>query len=144
MVVPVQTLPPNRANKLPTQFKVPYTLSECKILDVITKPLKFAGNSAFWGAVWGPVHILHPLWHGKGAYLMLPRSTSASGYKHYKCCITMLQVRIRGRNTGKAGEWKALTLTQGARGKKREPCRSIPAAGFSLVFALRVARLNIA
>jgi len=63
---------PNRANKLSTQFKAPYTSSECKILDVISKPLTFAGNSAIWGAVWGPVHILHPLWQGKGIFLNLP------------------------------------------------------------------------
>ena len=45
------------ANKLPTQFKAPYTSFECKILDVISKALTFAGNSALWGAVWGPVRI---------------------------------------------------------------------------------------
>jgi hypothetical protein len=73
--------PPNTANKLPTQFKALYTSSECKILDVISKPLTCAGNSAFWGAVWGPVRILHPLWQGKGAFLKLLRSTSASGYQ---------------------------------------------------------------
>ena len=28
-------------------------------------------------------------WQGKGAFLRLPRSTSASGYKHCKCYITM-------------------------------------------------------
>jgi len=75
---------PNCANKLSTYFKAPYTSSECKILNVISKPLTFAENSAFWGAVWGPVRILHPLWQGKGTFLNLPRSTSASGYKHYK------------------------------------------------------------
>jgi hypothetical protein len=36
--------------------------------------------------VWGPVRILHPLWQGKGAFLKLPWSTSAS-FKHYKCYI---------------------------------------------------------
>ena len=45
--------PQNRANKLPTQLKVPYTSSKCKILDFISKPLTFAGNSAVFGAVWG-------------------------------------------------------------------------------------------
>jgi hypothetical protein len=65
--------PPNRVNKLPIQFKAPYSSSECKILyDIISEPLTFAGNSAFWGAVWGPVRILHPLWQGKGAFLKLP------------------------------------------------------------------------
>jgi len=82
--------PPNRANKLPTQFKAPYTSFECKILDIISKPLSFAGNSAFWGVLWGPVHILYPLWPGKDAFLKLPRSTSVSGYKHYKCLLEML------------------------------------------------------
>ena len=110
--------PPNRANKLSTQFKAPFTSSECKILDVISKHLTFAGNSAFWGAVWGPVRLHPQIWRGKGAFLKLPRSTSASVYKHYKCCIKMLQGRIRGRGTGKAGAWKA--LTQGAQGKKTE------------------------
>jgi hypothetical protein len=52
----------------------------------------------------------------------------------------MLQGRIRGRGTGIAGEWKA--LTQGAQGKKTKICRSIPAASFSTVFAPRVAGLN--
>ena len=117
-VVPVPQITPDRANKLFTQFKAPYTSSECKILGVISKPLTFAGNSAFWGAVWGPVRNLHPLWQGKGAFLKLPWSTSASGYKHYKCCITMLQGRIWGRGTGKAGEWEV--LTQGTQGKKAE------------------------
>jgi len=100
---------PNSANKLSTQSKAPYTSSKCKILDVIPKPLTFAGNSAFWGAVWGPVRILHPLWQGKGTFLKLPRSTSASGYKHYKCHLTMLQCRIWDRGTGNAGVREALT-----------------------------------
>jgi len=52
---------PNCANKLSTQFKAPYTSSECKVLEVISEPLTFAENLAFWGAAWGPVHILHPL-----------------------------------------------------------------------------------
>ena len=68
---------PNCANKLSTQFKAPYTSSECKVRNVKSKPLTFAGNLAFWGAVWCPVHNLHPLWQGKGAFLKLPRSTSA-------------------------------------------------------------------
>jgi hypothetical protein len=42
---------PNCANKLSTQFKAHYASFECKLLDVIFKPLTFAGNSAFWGAV---------------------------------------------------------------------------------------------
>ena len=50
------------------------------------------------------------------AFLKLPRSTSASWYKHCKCYITMLQGRFRGRGTGKASEWEA--LTQGTQGKK--------------------------
>ena len=49
VVVPVHPPPQNRANRLPTQFKAPYTLSECKLLDVISKPWTFAGNSEFWG-----------------------------------------------------------------------------------------------
>ena len=88
----------------------------------------------------GPGAYLHPLWQGKGAFLMLPRSTSASGYKHYKCYITMLQGRIWGRGTGKAGKWEA--LTQGTQGEKRKIYRSIPAASFSPVSALRVAGLE--
>ena len=92
---------PNRANKLFTQSKAPYTSSECKILDFVSNSLTFAVNLAFWGAVWGPVCILHPLWQGKGAFMKLPRSTSASGYEHYKCCVTMLQGRFWGRILGK-------------------------------------------
>ena len=61
-------------------------------------------------------HILHPLWQGEGAFLKLPQSTSASGYKHYKCYITMLQCLIWGRGAENAGEWKA--LTQGTKGKR--------------------------
>jgi len=34
--------------------------SKCKILDVISKPLTFAANSAFLGVMWGPVHNLEP------------------------------------------------------------------------------------
>jgi len=78
--------------------------SECKILYVISKPLTFAVNVAFWGAVWGPECILHPLWQGKGASLNLHRSAFASGYKHFKCYITMQQCRIWGRGTGNAGK----------------------------------------
>jgi hypothetical protein len=44
----------NSVNKLSTQFKAPYTSSNCKKLDVISKPLTFAGTSAFWGVLWGP------------------------------------------------------------------------------------------
>ena len=50
-----------------------------QILDVLFKPLTFSGNSAFWGAVWGFVCILHQLWQGKVAFLKLARGTSASG-----------------------------------------------------------------
>ena len=57
--------------------------------------MTFAGNLAFWGVLWGPLRILHPLWQEKDAFLRLPRSTCASGYKHHKCCVTMLQGRIR-------------------------------------------------
>ena len=93
---------PNCAYKLSTQFKAPYTSSECKILyDIISEPLTFAGNSAFWGAVWGPVRILHPLWQGKGAFLMLPRSTSASGYKIknvvFQCCRVKFGAGVLGK-----------------------------------------------
>ena len=49
----------------------------------------------------------------------------------------MLQGRIWGRGTGKAGEWEV--LTQGTGEKGRKSCFSIPAASFSPVFALRVA-----
>jgi len=114
---PCNPPPPHRANKLFTQFKAPYTSPECKILDVISKPLTFAGNSAFWGAVWGPVRILHPLWQEKGAFLKLPRLTSASGYKHYKCCITMLQGRIWGRVLGKPASGRH--SHKGHRGKRQ-------------------------
>ena len=65
---------------------IPHLNARCLILS---KPLTFAVNLAFWEAVWGPVRILHPLCQGKGAFLKLPRSTSASGYKHYKCYLTM-------------------------------------------------------
>ena len=99
---------PSCATQLSSLFKAPYTSPECKILDVTSKPLTFAGNSAFWGAVWGPVRILHPIW-GKGTFLKLPRSTSASGYKHYKYHLTMLQCQIWDRGTGNVGVWEALT-----------------------------------
>ena len=52
----------------------------------------------------------------------------------------MLQGRIWGRGTGKAGKWEA--LTQGTQGEKRKIYRSIPAASFSPVSALRVAGLK--
>ena len=98
---------PNSANKLFTQIKAPYTSSECKIRVVISKTLTFSGDSAFQGVLWGLVRILHPLWQGKGAFLNLPRSTSASGYKHNKCRITMLQCRIwdRGTENASASPW---------------------------------------
>jgi hypothetical protein len=49
----------------------------------------------------------------------------------------MLQGRIWGRGTGKAGEWEV--LTQGTQGEKAEKAFSIPAASSSPVFALRFA-----
>jgi hypothetical protein len=61
---------------------------------------------------------LHPLWQGKGAFMKLPRSTTASGYKHYKCYITILPCRVWGRGTGNACKWEALTL--GTQGEKTE------------------------
>jgi hypothetical protein len=60
------------------------------LMCVISKSLTFAKNLAFWWVLWGPLRILHPLWQGKGAFLKLPRSTSASGNKHNKCYITTL------------------------------------------------------
>ena len=141
---PHSKVTPNSANKLFTQFKATFTSSECKIFDVISETLTFAGDTAFWGAVWGVgSYAYFALRQEKGAYLKLPRSTSALGYKHYKCYIILLQGRIWGRGTGKAGEWEA--LTQGTQGEKTEKiCRSTPAASFNPVPALRVAGLNIA
>ena len=80
--------------------------------------MTFAGSLAFGGVLWGPLRILHPHWQGKGAFLRLPRSTSASGYKHYNFCITMLQYQIWGRGAENAGEWKA--LTHGTKGETKE------------------------
>jgi len=60
----------------------------------------------------GPAAYFAPILAGKRCALRLPRSTSASAYKHYKCYITMLQCQIWGRGTGNAGEWKALTQRQ--------------------------------
>ena len=74
--------------------------------------MTFAGDLAFWGVLWGPLRILHPLWQGKGAFLKLPRSTSASGYEHYKCYVTMSNLgqgnweclRVGGTHTRDTGE----------------------------------------
>jgi len=92
---------------------------------------------AFWGVLWGPLRILHPLWQGKGALLRLPRSTSASGYKHYKCYITMLQCQIWGRGTGNASEWKA--FTHWTKGKTTEKSVAPSASSFIPVFPLTIA-----
>ena len=69
MFVPTPKVTPNSANQLFTQFEAPSTSSKCKILDFISKPFTFSGNSAFWGAAWGPVRLLHSLGQGKGAIL---------------------------------------------------------------------------
>jgi len=53
----------------------------------------------------------------------------------------MLQCRIRGRGTGIAGEWEALTQGTGEGG---EICHSTLAASFSPLCVTRVAGLNIA
>jgi len=66
----------------------------------------------------GPGAYFAPTWPGKGTFLNLPRSTSASGYKHYKCHIPLLQCQIRDRGTGNASVWEA--LTQGTQGRKAE------------------------
>jgi len=96
--------------------------------------LTFAGILAFWGVLWGPLRFLHPLWQGKGAFLRLPQSTCASGYKHHTCYVTKLQCQIWGMGTGKAREWKA--LTQGTQEKKTEnfvaPCLLRVSARFFL------------
>jgi hypothetical protein len=76
--------------------------------------LTFAGDLAFWGAVWGPVPILHPLRKGKGAVLDCthqPLLQDISILK-YEWCIAMLQRRSWGRVAGNACEREA--LTQGA------------------------------
>ena len=83
----------------------------------------------------GPGAYLAPTFAGKGAFLNLNRSTSASGYQLFRCYVTMLQCRIRGRGTGNAGEWES--LTQGTQGEKTKTCRSTPASRFSQFFAFR-------
>ena len=60
---------------------------------------------------------MHPLWLRKGAFLRLPQSISASGYKHYKCYIAMLQC-----NSGQ-GYWECRRVEgthKGQRGKRRK------------------------
>ena len=74
----------------------------------------------------GPAAYIAILRQEKSSFLRLPRSTSASEYKHYKCYVTILLCQIWGRDTGNAGEWKA--LTQGTQGKKTKAYRSILAA----------------
>ena len=105
----------------PPNSKPPIPHLNVKYL-MLSKSLILAGNLASWGVLCGPLRILHPLWQGKGPFLRLLRLTSASGYKHYKCYISMLQCQIWGKGTENAGEWKA--LTQGTKGKKRKFCRS--------------------
>jgi len=68
-VVPMPKVTLNIVKKLFTQLKAPSTSSKRKKLDFIYKLLAFTGNSASWGAVWGPVRIMHPLWQGKGAIM---------------------------------------------------------------------------
>ena len=82
LVVPVP--PPNRANKLPSQFEAPCTSFRYinRVFMIIT--ISIAENWAFLGAAWGSVPALHPLWQGKGAFPNLLQSTSALGYKQLK------------------------------------------------------------
>ena len=89
------------------------------------------GGSVGPGAYFAPT-----FWQEKGAFLKLPRSTSASGYKHYECYVIMPQ-----SNLGQ-GYWECLqvggTHTKDTGEKENKYC-SIPAAGFSPVFVPIVA-----
>ena len=124
---------PNCANKLSTQLKAPFTSSECKILDV-SKPLTFAGNSAFWGAVWGRVRICTH-WQGY-------RSELAP----IDLCFRIYALQMSFNNAAMSnlgqGYWECRgmggTHTRDT-GVKDKICRSIPAASFSPIFAPRVA-----
>jgi hypothetical protein len=69
MAVPMYNPPKPVSLKSPPNSKPPIP---CKMLDVVSKPLTYAGNLAIWGVLWGPVRILHPLWQGKDAFLKLP------------------------------------------------------------------------
>jgi len=71
MGCPHEQTPPASLTWLSTQFKAPYTSSECKILYVMSKPLTTTGNSVFWGVLWGPLRILHPLRRGKVVYIFV-------------------------------------------------------------------------
>ena len=117
------TTPPNLSHLALHPTQSPLNLIWMQDTWCYIETIEFAGNLAYWGVLWGPVRILHPPWQGKVAFLKLPRSTSVSGNKHYKCYITMQQCRILGRGTGNAGKWEA--LTQGTQGKKTKICRSI-------------------
>ena len=82
----------NSVNKLSTQFKAPYTSSNCKKLDVISKPLTFAGTSAFWGVLWAPVRILHPLWQGQvrdAENLAKPITQRVCAFAFVRVCMHM-------------------------------------------------------
>jgi hypothetical protein len=71
---PQEQTPSASLTKLSTQFKAPYTSSECDELDCISKPLTFARiwhSGGFCGARC-PVRSVYPLRQGKCAILKLP------------------------------------------------------------------------
>jgi hypothetical protein len=88
---------PNCANKLSTQFKAPYTSSGCKIFGVISKPLTLAGNSAFWGAVWNPVHIFSKGGQKLYGFCMLPGYGSPNWHVSNSALIPM-QLSLKPAN----------------------------------------------
>ena len=118
MVVPTPKSPQTVPISCSPNLKPPIAHLNAKYLIFLSKTLTFSGDLAVQYMCVYFASNMHPLWQGKGAFLKLPRSTFASGFRHYKCCITMLQGRVWGRDTGKAGKWEA--LTQGTQGKKAE------------------------
>jgi len=132
----VQPPPKTGPISFPPNLKPPIPHLNARYLKLYLNRWHFLEIGILGGSV-GPGAYFAPTLAGKRCISeVAPIDLCASGYKHYKCCITMLQGRIWDRGTGKAGEWEA--LTQGTQGKKTKICRSIPAASFSPVSAPRV------
>ena len=119
LVVPVQPPPKTGPISFPPNLKPPIPHLNARYLKLYLNRWHFLEIGILGGSV-GPGAYFAPTLAGKrciSEVAPIDLCFRISGYKHYKCCITMLQGRIWGRVLGKPASGRH--SHKGHRGKRQ-------------------------